>query len=60
VEENSGGGAERAPEVAGDVATGKEDAGCCPVMPTGRVGAMEEVPRGTVAEAEVVAMEVGD
>jgi hypothetical protein len=45
--------------VAGDVATGKEDAGSCPVIPTGRVGAMEEVPRGTVAEAEVDAMEVG-
>jgi hypothetical protein len=58
VEENSGGGVDRAPEVAGNVVTGKEDAGCCPVMPIGRVGAMEEVPRGTVAEAEVDAMEV--
>jgi hypothetical protein len=27
------------------------------VTPIGRVGAMEEVPRGTVAEAEVDAME---
>jgi hypothetical protein len=57
VEENSGGGADRAPKVAGGVATGKEDAGCCPVTPIGRVGAMEEVPRDTVAEAEVDAME---
>jgi hypothetical protein len=45
--------------VAGGVATGKEDAGCCPVMPIGRVGAMEEVSRGIVAEAEVDAMKRG-
>jgi hypothetical protein len=45
--------------VAGGVATGKEDAGCCPVMPIGRVDTMEEVPRGTVAEAEVDAMKRG-
>jgi hypothetical protein len=37
-------------------ATGKEGMGCCPVVPIGRVGAIEEVPRGTVEEAEVVTM----
>jgi hypothetical protein len=58
VEENSSGGADRAPEVADGVvtATGKEDTGCCPAVPIGRVGVVEEVPRGTVAEAEVNAM----
>jgi hypothetical protein len=59
VQENSGGGADRAPEVASGVATGKEDTGCCLVMPIERVDAMEEVPRGTIAEAEVDAMKRG-